>query len=151
MILSMRFLVAGILLTLATLACDDETTSPPPAITLSFQAKKIDSVVDSVAYARIIAPNTVELVGFHSSCSNQVSGRLVQTDAGYVKNGIVVDAEIPECGILCIININFRYVATLSELPPGEHRFILEKMIRHCTSGQLLAYSTTLDTVLTIP
>jgi hypothetical protein len=143
------------MLVIAPLACDDESTSPPsPTVTLSFQSQRIPSIVDSVAYAKVIAPDRIELVGFHSSCGSQFTGRLVQvdSDSGFVNDSILVDAEVSECvGVLCIVNVNYKYQATLAGVPTGQHRVILEQLIRHCTSGELLAHHTILDTVLTVP
>ena len=140
---------------MALLSCDDESTSPPPpTVTLSFQSGRIPSIVDSVAYAQVIAPDKIELVGFHTSCGSQIAGRLVQVDSGsgFVNDSILVDAEMSECvGVPCIVNVNYRYQAALTGVPTGQHRVILEELIRHCASGELLAHETMLDTVLTVP
>lgn len=151
----MKYALFGILLVIAPLACDDESTSPTPStMALSFQSRIIPSVVDSVAYARVIPPDKIELVGFRSSCGSQITGRLVQvdSDSGFVSGSILVDAELSECvEVLCIIPVNYTYRATVSGVPTGQHRVILEELIRHCTSGELLAYHTMLDTVVTMP
>ena len=138
-----------ILLLVSPLACDDDSTAPAsPGLKMEFESKTVSSLVDSTAHINLIPPDKVDLVGFYSSCAYQIEGRLVQTEF----ESIVVDAEISDCvGVLCIMNTNSRYHATLTGLSPGEHRFILEALVRHCASGELLAHQTVLDTVLTIP
>jgi hypothetical protein len=138
-----------ILFFVGPLACDDDSTAPAsPTVKLAFETKTVASLVDSTAYVTVIPPDKVELVGFYTSCAYQIEGRLVQAEP----EGFVVDAEISDCvGVLCIVNKNSRYQATLTGLSPGEHRFILEALVRHCASGELLAHETVLDTVLTIP
>jgi hypothetical protein len=137
-----------ILFFLCPLACEDSTAPASPTVKLVFETKTVPSLVDSTAYVTVIPPDKVELIGFYSSCAYQIEGRLVQAKS----ESFVVDAEISDCvGVLCIVNKNSRYQATLTGLLPGEHRFILEALVRHCVSGELLVHQTVLDTVLTVP
>ena|GEM_PF-4990027 len=144
----MRFLVVGTLLVLTSLACDDEVTPPPNEPTeFSFASRIIPSITDSSAYVHVVAPGTIEIVGFYTGCVYQIAGRLVRSDS----LSIVVDADISQCNVLCIRNVDSRYTATLTGVSPGSHRVILEILLRDCISGQLVDFDTEIDTLVAVP
>ena len=113
-----------------------------------FEAKEMPTWPDSAAYALVIPPDRIDLVGFYTECSYAMQGRLVQAnDANFV-----VDAQIRLCpGGLCIQNKHTRYRASLTEVPPGDYRVLLEQVVHNCFSGALMDSSIMLDTLVTIP
>ena len=130
-------------------SCDNEGgVSDENDIDLAFVTEEVFTWADSAAYVAAVAPGRIGLVGFYTACSYTLDGRLVQAgDAG-----IVVDAEINLCPrLVCVRNVHTRYRGTLTGIPPGERRVILEHVVRDCESGELIGTATVLDTVVTVP
>ena len=136
----------GLLFLCTQLACAVGVTDEE--FNLIFETKEIKTWPDSAAYALVIPPNRIDLIGFYTECSYSIEGRLLQADG----QSFVIDAQIRLCpGGLCIENKHTRYRASLSDVPPGEHRIILEQVIRNCFTGVLIDSAAILDTLLTLP
>ncbi|HET9232755.1 MAG TPA: hypothetical protein VFP10_01285 [Candidatus Eisenbacteria bacterium] len=141
----MRQALLGLVIFCTQLACAVGVTDEEFFV---FEATEIPTWPDSAAYALVIPPDRIDLIGFYTECSYAIQGRLVLVDDA----GIVIDAQIRLCpGGLCIENKHTRYRASLTDVPSGKHRIILEQVIRDCFSGALLDSTAILDTLVTIP
>ena len=113
-----------------------------------FEAKELPAWPDSAAYALVIPPDRIDLIGFYTECSYAIGGQLVKADG----QGFVIDARVRLCpGGLCIESKHTRYRASLTDVPTGTHRIILEQVIHNCFSGALIDSAAILDTLITIP
>jgi hypothetical protein len=147
---SARALLLGlVMMALAIVSCEHETKSPDGDDTrLAFVTEEILTWADSAAYVAAVGPGRIDFVGFFTACSYTLNGRLVETS----DTGIVVDTEISLCPrTICVRNVHTRYRGTLTGLPRGERRVILEHVVRDCESGELIGTATVLDSVVAVP
>jgi len=143
----MRYARVALALLSTQLACA-LATAPEEEFNFSFEAKEIPTWADSAAYAVVIPPSRIDLIGFYSECSYSMQGELARVEDQHV----VVDARIHLCeNALCIRDKHTRYRASLTDVPPGKHRIVLEQVIRNCFSGALLDSTAMLDTLVTLP
>jgi len=145
----MRYLPLGILLgSLMLGSCSDEDVLAPAPddIQLAFSYEDLREWGDSTAYGNTEGEGTIALTGFFAACNFDMTGRLVKADS----RSIVVDVEISLVRIICIVSQHSRYKAIVSHIPSGDHRVIMEHVVRDQISGELLATYTVLDSTFTV-
>ncbi len=133
-------------------SCSDGVVDPGRhQVSLEFASERLSVPVwpDSTAYVARVSDGRLEFVGFYAACWYSMTGRIVKADEA----SIVVDAEISQlpASATCFVPNHTRYQGVLSGLAPGDHRIILEHVIRHFYTGELMGTATVLDTLITVP
>ncbi len=145
----MRNVLAVVMvLAMGVVSCDEDVSPRgQDEMSLAFVVEETLTLPDSAAYVQVIGSGRIDLVGFYTGCSYTMQGRLLGPEVP----SIVVDVEINRCPVICIRNVHSRYRGTITGVPPGEHRVLLEHVVRDCHSGELTHVATVLDTVVTVP